>query len=238
MGGFLALGDPGEDLVFVPVTPCRIIDTRVAGGAIAANSIRNFDVTAASSYATQGGEASDCGIGNAGAFAAAVINFTVVGPSAAGYLTAYPLNVPRPLAATVNYVAGEIRGNLSSVRLDQGPNAAEMSVYTFAQAHLVADVVGYFTNPSPPEMTCVETAQTETTVAARNPDAVLVDFNRGSALAPACAAGYFPTATHCEGSSFGLRLVTQRNGRCAALNEWTSPGQIRASQTCCRVVSP
>jgi hypothetical protein len=42
------LGDAARDLVFVPVEPCRIIDTRIAGGAIAANSTRNFDVTAVS----------------------------------------------------------------------------------------------------------------------------------------------------------------------------------------------
>ncbi|MFZ5638876.1 MAG: hypothetical protein ACOY82_20075 [Pseudomonadota bacterium] len=143
-----ALGDDASDLVFVPVTPCRIIDTRVAGGVIAGNTTRSFDVTSISSYAAQGGEASNCnGVGAAGSFAAAAINFTVVTPSAAGYITAFPFGTTQPLAATVNYTAGDIRGNLAIVKLDQGPSANEMTVYTFAQTHLVADVVGYFIEP-------------------------------------------------------------------------------------------
>ncbi|WP_157499319.1 hypothetical protein, partial [Lysobacter sp. Root604] len=31
-----ALGDAATDLVFVPISPCRLFDTRLAGGAIAA----------------------------------------------------------------------------------------------------------------------------------------------------------------------------------------------------------
>lgn len=40
------LGETTNDLVFVPITPCRIIDTRLAGGQIAAGTTRAFDVTA------------------------------------------------------------------------------------------------------------------------------------------------------------------------------------------------
>lgn len=138
------LGETANDLVFVPVTPCRIIDTRVAGGQIAANSVRSFDVTAVSSYAFQGGEATNCGgVGAAGSFAAAAINFTVVTPGGAGYITAFPFLGTQPLAATVNYTAGSIVGNFAVVKLDQGASANELSVYSFAATDLVADIVGY-----------------------------------------------------------------------------------------------
>lgn len=87
----LALGDASTDLVYVPTVPCRIIDTRVAGGVIAANTVRDFDVTSITNYSSQGGDASNCnGVGAAGSFAAAVINFTVVTPGVAGYITAFP----------------------------------------------------------------------------------------------------------------------------------------------------
>ena len=36
------LGDTDADLVFNKVTPCRIIDTRLAGGIIQAGTVRNF----------------------------------------------------------------------------------------------------------------------------------------------------------------------------------------------------
>ena len=44
------LGDIAIDLVYVPVTPCRIFDTRVVGGPITANSTRNFDITSIANY--------------------------------------------------------------------------------------------------------------------------------------------------------------------------------------------
>ena len=56
--GTNALGDAAADLVYVPVAPCRLFDTRLAGGKIAANTTRGFDVTAAGSYSFQGGSAS------------------------------------------------------------------------------------------------------------------------------------------------------------------------------------
>jgi len=88
--GTQTLGEATNDLVFVPVTPCRIIDTRLAGGVIPANTVRSFDVTAVSDYSFQGGAASNCGgTGAAGSFAAAAINFTVVTPAGAGFITAF-----------------------------------------------------------------------------------------------------------------------------------------------------
>ena len=59
-GGLATLGDSQADLVYTPLTPCRIIDTRVAGGAIAAGATRDFLVTG-TSFASQGGSATGCG---------------------------------------------------------------------------------------------------------------------------------------------------------------------------------
>lgn len=222
-----ALGDTASDLVFVPVTPCRIFDTRVAGGAIAANSTRDFDVTAVSNYSFQGGDSSDCGgAGAAGSFAAAVINFTVVTPSTAGYITAYPYLATRPLAATVNYVAGDIKGNTAIVKLDQGPSAAELSVYSFATTHLVGDIVGYFINPAATAVQCVDTSNVIASVAAGN---------TANVSAAACPAGYTTTATNCESGSWQMPFVYQHNGICSAQNNGASAAELRASRTCCRV---
>lgn len=222
-----ALGDIATDLVFVPISPCRLFDTRVAGGAIAANTVRGFDVTAVTDYSFQGGSASNCnGAGAAGSFAAAVINFTVVTPSGAGYITAFPFGGAQPLAATVNYTAGSIVGNLATVALDQGASANEISIYTFAQTHVVGDIVGYFINPQATALQCVETANTDLVIAAGG---------TGNAVAPACAAGYTQTSTNCESSTWQMPFVYFQSGTCSAQNNSAGNATLRASRTCCRV---
>src|SRR5689334_11700721 len=55
-----ALGDSNSDLIFVPVPPCRIIDTRLAGGPIAANSTRSFKVNGVDAFQAQGGKDGGC----------------------------------------------------------------------------------------------------------------------------------------------------------------------------------
>jgi len=220
------LGDAATDLIYVPITPCRIIDTRVAGGAIAANTTRNFDVTAVSNYSFQGGDASNCnGAGAAGSFAAAAINFTVVTPSAAGYITAFPYLTTQPLAATVNYTAGDIRGNFAVVKLDQGASADELSVYSFAQTHLVADIVGYYRNPGAPTLECVNSGETIENVAAGS---------TRNTTAPSCPATYTQTGTNCESSTWQMPFVYFSDGICSAQNNSAGTAQLRASRTCCR----
>lgn len=229
-----ALGDAAADLVYVPVTPCRIIDTRVAGGVIPANSVRDFDVTTAVTYAAQGGDATDCGIGSAGDFAAAVINFTVVTPNVAGYMTAFPYQGTRPLASTLNYVAGDIRGNLAIVKLDQGNAAPELSVYTFAQTHLVADVTGYFINPQATNLNCVNTSVSSFTIAANSTDIV----NN-----PACPAGYSATTPYCwtatpgvysQGSGYNANSSSNLTF-CAWQNTTAANQTTFGGNVCCRV---
>lgn len=187
-----ALGDIDKDLVYVPVTPCRILDTRVVGGPITANSFRDFDLTDVVRFASQGGDTSNCGVGDKGSFAAAAVNFTVVQPSGAGYMTAFPYLASQPTAATMNYAAGDIRNGLAIVRLDQTPAVYEFSVYSFAQTHLVADIVGYFREP---EATAVECFNTSATQALSNGIPFFLDAN-------SCPAGYAAVSGACRSDSY------------------------------------
>lgn len=222
-----ALGDTAADLVYVPVTPCRLFDTRLAGGQIAANTVRSFDVTAVSDYSFQGGAANNCGgAGSAGSFAAAEINFTVVAPAAAGYITAFPFLGTQPLASTLNYEAGAIRGNDVVVKLDQGASANELSVYSFAATHLVGDIVGYYINPQVTPLDCIDTTAVAVTVAAGA---------TSNASATACPATYTQTATNCESSTWQMPFVFFKGGTCSAQNNSASAATLRASRTCCRV---
>lgn len=223
------LGEAANDLVFVPITPCRIIDTRLAGGQIAANTVRSFDVTAVTDYSFQGGDASNCnGVGAAGSFAAAAINFTVVNPTVpgTGFLTIYPFLGTQPLAANMTFKDGQVISNLSVVRLDQGASANEISVYSSHLTHLVGDIVGYFINPQITALDCVETSVVTESVAAGATNNVLANV---------CPVGYTQTSTNCESASWEMPMVYIRNGTCSAKNNSTTSASMRASRTCCRI---
>ncbi len=225
----LTVGDPDKDLVFVPITPCRIFDTRLAGGIIAAGTTRDIDVTVISNYSGQGGDASNCsGAGDAGSFAAVAINFTSVAPAATGYFTAFPFAATQPLAATQVFNAGMVLSNLAVVRLDQSTASAEMSIFSEKALHLVGDMVGYYTEATKPAaaLECVDTAESVVTIAAGG----VADL-----VAPACAAGYTQTTTNCRATSYDVPFVLFRGGMCSAKNATGSAHNIHASRTCCRV---
>lgn len=138
-----------RDLVYTPVTPCRIMDTRNAGadaGMLTADSTRSF-VGWNKSYTVQGGDNTDCNLPFSTDNAALVLNFTAVTPSSGGYITAYPAGAAQPLAATLNFGAGEVKGNNAFLKLNQTSGQADFNVYSTAATHLVADVVGYYAKP-------------------------------------------------------------------------------------------
>lgn len=222
-----AFGQLTQDLVYTPVTPCRILDTRsTAAGAIAGNTTRSFVAINASNFTSQGGSATNCGTLGLNATAVA-INLTAVTPSGAGYATAYPFGTAQPVAASVNYTAGAIVNNALIVQIPNPLSSFDFTVYTFAQSHYVADIVGYFAPPLTTALQCQDTANT--TVAG------IAAGGTANANAPACAAGYTQTATNCETSSWLMPIVFSHAGTCSARNNDTTPQDLRASRTCCRV---
>ena len=70
---------------------------------------------------------------------AIVGNATTVNPQGVGFLTLFPGNATRPLAAASNYGTGQIVNGTFSVGL--APNG-EFKIYTFATTDLVVDVLG------------------------------------------------------------------------------------------------
>jgi len=119
---------------FYSVIPCRLIDTRVAGGSLAAGEIRSFQL------------AGRCGIPSTAKMAA--LNFTVIAPAAQGHLTAYPYNPADPSAvppiSTVNWTLGETAiANGSVVSLTGGATYSISVQAAGARLDLVIDVTGY-----------------------------------------------------------------------------------------------
>lgn len=148
-----ALGSSLTDLVFVPLAPCRIIDTRLgSAGPLAAGETRDFQVAGVTEFPPQGGNQGGCGVpaGSAEPNApAVVINFVAVGPAGPGNLTAWAWGQPQPNTGVINYsnVPGLNIANGVIVSI-AGTNLvpADLRIRAGSAAtHVVADVTGYFT---------------------------------------------------------------------------------------------
>ena len=142
------LGTLNTDLVYTPITPCRLIDTRSAvAGQMVAGSVRTFNGWTATNFASQGGANTTCGLRADTNNAAIAVNFTIVSPSSGGYITAYPANAAQPLAATLNFNAGDVKGSNAILKLNQTGSGSHFNIYSTSATHLVADVVGYYAKP-------------------------------------------------------------------------------------------
>ena len=225
------LGSSSSDLVFTPITPCRLLDTRSAttpaGTPIAANSTRSFLVWNQTSFAIQGGAATNCGLTASSNTAALAINFTVVAPDTGGYITAFPADVTKPGAATLNYEAGSVRGNSAIVKIAQGSPTA-LSVFTTSKTHLVADVVGYYAKPiSSGSLECVDVTNS----------GIIPATSTGTATVAACTLGYTQTALSCDTDSYGMNLTGQRpSARTCYYNNTSAFSATGAAVvTCCKI---
>jgi hypothetical protein len=107
---------------FVPQSPVRRLDTRFSTP-VAAGTVRehSFPISLGTS--------------------AIVMNVTVTEPDRPGFVTVYPCDAPRPLASNLNFLTGQTRPNLVTVRL---PANARVCFYSSARVHLIADVAGSY----------------------------------------------------------------------------------------------
>jgi hypothetical protein len=79
---------------------------------------------------------------------AVVLNVTVTGLAAAGYLTVWPTGGPAPLASNLNFSAGQTVPNLVEVGLGGG----QVSIYASTTLHVIADIEGWVNNnPTGPD---------------------------------------------------------------------------------------
>jgi len=116
---------------FNPVTPARLMDTRqgLGGLVLAPHERRDLVVQ------RQGG-LPDAAIG------AVALNVTVTEPSQAGFLTVWPSDVDRPLASSLNFVAGKTTPNAVVVGVGSG---GRISIYNSAgNTQVIVDVAGWF----------------------------------------------------------------------------------------------
>jgi hypothetical protein len=125
-------GAAASALQFVPVTPCRVVDTRGATGpfggpVLAALTSREFDIPSGA-----------CNIPSSAV--AYSLNVTVVPVGPLGYLTIWPSGQTQPVVSTLNS-DGRIKANAAIT--PAGSNGG-VSVYVTNETEVILDIDGYF----------------------------------------------------------------------------------------------
>ncbi len=144
-----------ENSVFVPIQPCRIVDTRFAVpiGPIPGGTTRAFNVVGIANYSPQGGSASGCGIPGFSSglptVTAIAVNVVAVDPQAKGNLLLYPTGTTPGSASTLNFPNSTVVplniANAVIVAVRQDLQGNDLSVRPNQATQVVLDVTGYFT---------------------------------------------------------------------------------------------
>ena len=132
-------GASSDAAQFVPVTPCRVVDTRnpngpFGGPPLTGGSYRSFVLP----------------MGNCNLPATAAgysLNVTLVPPSnhPIAYLTIWPTGELQPLVSTMNSLDGRIKANAAIV---PAGSVGSVDVYVSNTTNVILDVNGYFTPPA------------------------------------------------------------------------------------------
>jgi len=129
----------GSRAVYVPITPCRLFDTRAAPDNV---GTRAAPIGPQETFTLQvRGANGNCDIPS-GAVGVAM-NTTAVNGTSNSYLTVYPADAERPLASSLNWVAG------------QGPSPNQLNVTLAVDGRIsvfnnagnvdvIGDIVGYY----------------------------------------------------------------------------------------------
>ncbi|HEX2784002.1 MAG TPA: hypothetical protein VHN36_10485 [Ilumatobacteraceae bacterium] len=128
----------GSRAVFVPINPCRLLDTRTA----TLVGPRNTPLGAGETYTQQvTGSNGNCTIPSDAT--AVAMNMTVVDGTAGSFLTIWPSDAAKPLASVLNWQAGDAaRPNKVDVRLS--PEGRINFYNNGGTVNVIADVVGYY----------------------------------------------------------------------------------------------
>ena len=134
-----AVVSTGERTAFIPITPCRLFDTRPAPSQVGPRSaplgpheIYTVQVTGTTGNCIIPADAS-----------AVAMNVTTVGGTGASYLTVWPADAAQPLASNLNWVPGSPpTPNKVDVKLSA---TGAISLYNdVGTVAVLADVVGYY----------------------------------------------------------------------------------------------
>lgn len=228
-----ALGQAGGNLVYTPVTPCRLLDTRVPSarsGPLGPDAQRDFLVFDADLSAEQGGNPDGCNL--PAQVEALAVNLVAVDPAGPGFMVAWPAGQTRPLAASLNLIPGQDLANQVSIGVNNDPASSDMSIYSWAQVHVVADVVGYYARSEATALQCITR---------RFGDGVtLVPGARLGERSPLCEAGWTAVSGWCSTfMSEDVYIIDERldiaGQLCIARNNGAESERFQPVINCCRL---
>jgi alpha-tubulin suppressor-like RCC1 family protein len=223
--------------VYAALTPQRLLDTRpgttigYSGAKPGADSTVEVSIPAS---------VSPRGLTYIGAV---VLNVTATDTSGPGFVTAYAPDGPRPLASSLNHVrAGQTIPNLVTVPVSAD---GKVALYTSSGTHLVADLVGVYTQSGGSKAGRLELAPTPTRIYDTRPATlvthtggkpaageVLVVPIRGAAPVPATGVGAVVvnvTVTETEQAGF-LTVWPEGTQPLASNVNYDRSGQTIANQ--------
>ena len=135
VNGYFVPATDSSALGFYPMTPCRLVDTRlkppstIVSGTLAAGSSTLLGILSSST----------CHVPSTAL--AYSLNVTVVPPADVGYLTMYPAGQSRPTVSTLNDPTGTVVANAAIAPAGTG---GSIEVYVTDTTDLLVDINGYF----------------------------------------------------------------------------------------------
>ncbi len=214
--GFLAAVSYPQPLRFVPVTPCRVADTRNPTGpfgspAIAGGSSRDFVIPA-----------SACGVPyTAQAYS---LNVTVVPSGGLGYLAMFPSGQAGPPTYSLLNSDGRIKANAALVPAGTG---GAVSVYASDKTDVVIDINGYFVSATDPSalafypLAPCRIADTRTAIGPLGGPALLESISRTFPILSATGCGIPATA-----KAYSLNFTAVPKGPLWYLSTWPAGQQM------------
>jgi len=238
--GLAKLGQPGTELVYYPITPCRYIDTRNLGPRPWSTpvGVRAYDLD--TTGATYGGVAtcdprSVVG-GVANRMGAIAINIAIVDPGFfPGFFGARPFGSTNSTSLVNWYESGATvqLSNAGIVTTTQSLTTEEIEFFG-TSTHYVVDVLGVFAAPTSTPLDCVTGTLTQTAVNSTTRDYSL--------QASGCPTGYGIVSNSCNaiGDLASVRqagggVVTAADARCIGRYEGASSATIINVPWCCRL---
>ena len=230
------LGSVTGDLVFSPMTPCRLVDTTQSGGGgpFVNGEARTYFYS--SNYGSSGCSPDlVAGFGSTRP-AAMAVNINVLalsqGFAGIGYLAAYPTG-GSPNTAWMTYQQGNALANAGVMPINQA--TGNYNIFVQFGTHIKIDVFGVFSSPAATALDCTGAAGSTISIPANS--------NNYYYPATACPTGYRAVTPYCytlnaagvylNGSGLDGAFGTQTF--CSYINLNAAPVSVYVGQSCCRV---
>jgi uncharacterized repeat protein (TIGR01451 family) len=206
-GYFVPDGTPSS-LSFYPVTPCRLVDTRLGVGPLGGPSLVGNGT--ARTFPLLSGP---CNV--PGTVQAYSLNYTSVPKGGLSFLTTWPTGLTQPVVSTLNAPTGAVTANAAIVPAGAG---GAVQVFVTNDSDLVIDVNGYFAPPGAGGLSLFNLTPCRV-LDTRNPagsppfsGAINVNVMNSGCGAPASAQSYVLNATVVPPAALGFLTLWPQGG--------------------------